>query len=112
MVNKKKKKIIILQRIQQMKKKTVYRSIMKKIVARILLIGVLSMGLHQYAKAQTDPDNDPDAIPLDPGSWVLVAAGVGYGVKKWRDVKLEAKKNNPDATPGFIREDKMDENCL
>ncbi|MEP6748595.1 MAG: hypothetical protein ABJB86_12765 [Bacteroidota bacterium] len=60
--------------------------------------------------AQGDPADgeDPEGIPLDPGSWVLVAAGVGYGIKKWRDVKMENKKNrehnttdfSPDGKPG------------
>jgi hypothetical protein len=94
------------------KKKLSIRNGMKKIAMRILLIGALSTGLYQYAKAQPgDPGNDPDAIPLDPGSWVLVAAGVGYGVKKWRDAK-QGTKNNADVTARFIAEDKMDENSL
>jgi len=40
-----------------------------------------------------DPDGDPDAVPLDPGSWVLVAAGVAYGAKKWRDSQQNNKKD-------------------
>ena len=31
--------------------------------------------------AQTDPGNDPDA-PIDGGISLLVAAGIGYGIKK------------------------------
>lgn len=38
-----------------------------------------------------DPGEDPDAlIPLDGGVVLLIAAGVGYGVKK---VKEQRKKN-------------------
>jgi hypothetical protein len=72
---------------------------MKKIFKQGVLIVVLIVGSH-CAKAQfTDPDGDPDTpIPLDPGSWVLVAAGVGYGVKKWRDSRLEYKKKDRAAT--------------
>lgn len=33
-----------------------------------------------------DPDGDPDA-PIDGGIGLLVAAGVGYGIKKYRDHK-------------------------
>jgi hypothetical protein len=63
---------------------------MKKVLLKISLICILSFAFHSYAKAQTDPNGDPD-LPLDPGSWVLVAAGVGYGVKKWRDTKQQSQ---------------------
>jgi hypothetical protein len=43
---------------------------------------------------------DPNVIPgeircnsSDPGSWILAAAGVGYGVKKWRDSQRNGKKD-------------------
>lgn len=36
--------------------------------------------------AQIDPGGDPDA-PIDGGLGVLLLAGVGYGVKKYRDYK-------------------------
>jgi hypothetical protein len=39
-----------------------------------------------------DPSVDPDA-PIDGGVGVLLAAGVGYGVKKYRDAKR--KKHTP-----------------
>ncbi len=45
-----------------------------------------------------DPGDDPDKIPLDPGTWVLVAAGVGYGVKKWKDAKGGSKEIEQDIT--------------
>ena len=66
---------------------------MKQIATRLFLIGALTLGVQQYAKAQGDPD-----VPLDPGSWVLVAAGVGYGVKKWRDAKQTTARNKPEET--------------
>ena len=31
------------------------------------------------------PDGDPDAVPIDGGLTLLLAAGVGYGIKKMRD---------------------------
>jgi len=63
---------------------------MQKVLRRILIMLVLIAGMQFCASAQQDPEDipdDPDAVPLDPGSWILVAAGVGYGVKKWRDSK-------------------------
>lgn len=36
------------------------------------------------AMAQTNPGDNPDA-PIDGGLSLLLAAGVGYGVKKYRD---------------------------
>ncbi len=40
--------------------------------------------LSYQAQAQPDPDGDPDA-PIDGGVSLLVAAGIGYGIKKVRD---------------------------
>jgi hypothetical protein len=34
--------------------------------------------------AQPDPEGDPD-LPIDGGLGVLIAVGVGYGLKKMRD---------------------------
>lgn len=43
------------------------------------------------AYAQPDPEGDPDAeVPIDGGVGLLLAAGVGYGIKKWRDEKQKA----------------------
>lgn len=73
---------------------------MTKIARKLLLILVLIVEVQLGAKAQGDPGDipdDPDApIPLDPGSWILVAAGVGYGVKKWRDSKQLPGKQADD----------------
>ena len=40
-----------------------------------------------------DPDGDPDA-PIDGGVGILVAAGVAYGVKRFRDERRK-KGNDP-----------------
>jgi hypothetical protein len=72
---------------------------MQKVLRRILIIMVLIAGMQLCATAQENPDDippDPDAVPLDPGSWILVAAGVGYGVKKWRDSKQIPGGKTPD----------------
>ena len=37
-----------------------------------------------------DPGGDPDLIPIDGGLGFLLAAGVGYGVKKARDMKKKS----------------------
>lgn len=52
------------------------------ITSMLLLIFNL---LPEYIVAQTpDPDFDPDA-PIDGGVGLLVAAGIGYGIKKAND---------------------------
>lgn len=67
---------------------------MKKIMLRIVIICFLIAGAQLQLQAQPgDPGIDPDKIPLDPGTWVLVAAGVGYGVKKWRDARVQKLKS-------------------
>ena len=72
----------------------------------MLLLGVITIFPQSFLKAQPedpniselsggpgDPGGDPDAVPLDPGSWILAAAGVGYGVKKWRDAQQNSRKD-------------------
>jgi hypothetical protein len=44
-----------------------------------------------FAMAQTDPGCGPDC-PIDGGLSVLLAAGVGYGVKKYRDGRKKEKE--------------------
>jgi hypothetical protein len=63
---------------------------MKKYMMRAVLFGwiVLLGMLPQLALAQGPgdefPEGDPD-VPIDGGVSLLVAAGVGYGIKKYRD---------------------------
>jgi hypothetical protein len=58
------------------------RSIKKIQLATILvLIGSI---IPFFAMAQTDPGCGPDC-PIDGGIGLLLAAGVGYGVKKYRE---------------------------
>lgn len=68
---------------------------MKRNLLKLCLVCFLSLSFNCYVKAQTDPGDpggDPE-VPLDPGSWVLAAAGVGYGIKKWRDSKQQTQNN-------------------
>ncbi|MGG9972083.1 PID-CTERM protein-sorting domain-containing protein [Ferruginibacter sp. SUN002] len=57
-----------------------------------LLVVVLNV-LPKFALAQIDPGEDPDA-PIDGGISLLVAAGVGYGVKKARDSRKAKAGDN------------------
>jgi hypothetical protein len=40
-----------------------------------------------FAQPGGDGEGDPDLIPVDGGLGFLLAAGVGYGVKKAREYK-------------------------
>lgn len=66
---------------------------MKRFWKTLLVSGWLIMVLNlvpQFCSAQIgDPGDDPDA-PIDGGLSLLVAAGVGYGIKKVKDSR---KKN-------------------
>ena len=60
---------------------------MKRYTCRLLLTTVLVLLLNFFpgkVNAQIDPGDDPDA-PIDGGLSLLLAAGVGYGIKKRRD---------------------------
>jgi len=54
----------------------------------LILFFILPGVLH----AQIDPAGDPDA-PIDGGLGILIAAGVGYGLKKIRDHNRNNKSN-------------------
>ena len=70
---------------------------MKRYTKLVLLSSLLVIVFNivpKIANAQIDPGEDPDA-PIDGGISLLVAAGVGYGVKKARDsrkAKQEVRK--------------------
>ena len=56
--------------------------------AYIFIVIVLLMTNQLHAQTAADPgDVDPDAVPLDGGLSLLVAAGVGYGAKKMKERK-------------------------
>lgn len=60
-------------------------------ISSFLMITLSLMPYTSYAQLG-DPGEDPDA-PIDGGLGFLVAAGVGYGIKKYRDGKLNASKD-------------------
>lgn len=57
----------------------------RKIITIIGIIGMLS-AMPYIAKADGDPDAD---VPIDGGISILVAAGIGYGIKKNKERKKE-----------------------
>jgi hypothetical protein len=63
---------------------------MKRQTKWMVMIGILVLGMNvlpYVAKAQLgNPEGDPDA-PIDGGVSLLIAAGVGYGIKKNRENK-------------------------
>ena len=61
-----------------------------KIFSRLLGFSLMMVAtiLPYLAMAQPNPGDNPDA-PIDGGLTILLAAGVGYGVKKYR----EGRKN-------------------
>jgi hypothetical protein len=70
------------------------KSYWKTLIVPCLVFALFTL-LPQICNAQLgDPAGDPDA-PIDGGVGVLIAAGVGYGVKKYREANR--KKQNPDS---------------
>ena len=55
-------------------------------VAVVLFIILLVCDIGIFAQVlPPDPGKDPNSAPIDGGLSVLIAAGVGYGVKKIRE---------------------------
>ena len=91
---------------------------------RLFLIACISVSLHHQGFAQTWPNDPPDGggpggdpgdfgteddpgdgggfpdpdLPIDSKILVLVAVVVGYGVKKWWDVKQSVKRKGLQTT--------------
>ena len=45
----------------------------------------LMLTISTFAQRDADGDPDDEVVPFDGGVSLLVAAGVSYGVKQWRD---------------------------
>jgi len=58
---------------------------MKKIFTLPTLFFLAVLLAPMLLHAQSDPGADPDTAPIDGGLSILLASGVGYGVKKIRE---------------------------
>jgi hypothetical protein len=74
---------------------------MKKMIAikclRILLVLVLLCTIiftEGYAQGPDDPSENDPAIPADGGIGLLLAAGVAYGIRKYRSPRRNEGANN------------------
>jgi hypothetical protein len=63
----------------------------KKLQLLTSLIMMIACILPGIAMAQTDPGCGPDC-PIDGGLSLLLAAGAGYGIKKYRDARKKGKE--------------------
>jgi len=54
-------------------------------VIKIAYLIIVLLSITSILHAQTDPGGDPDNAPIDGGLSLLIAGGVGYGVKKIRE---------------------------
>ena len=68
---------------------------MKKIFNLQTLMILLVMLLPVLVHAQSDPGGDPDTAPIDGGLSLLIAGGVGYGVKRVRE-KIARNQESKD----------------
>ena len=58
---------------------------------------VIALTLPTVMHAQP-PDPGGDPVPIDGGLSLLLAAGAGYGVKKYRDMRKRKLPNTNDTT--------------
>ena len=58
-------------------------------VIKIAYILIVLLSFSGIIHAQTDPGADPDNAPIDGGLSLLIAGGVGYGVKKIREKRKQ-----------------------
>ena len=65
---------------------------MKKIFNLQTLMIILVMLLPVLVHAQSDPGGDPDTAPIDGGLSLLIAGGVGYGVKRVREKRASSQE--------------------
>ncbi|MEO6231174.1 MAG: hypothetical protein ABJB11_15210 [Ferruginibacter sp.] len=69
---------------------------MKHYLRNCITIGALFLTISLLPSAAwahtnpADPANDPD-LPIDGGVSLLIAAGVGYGIKKYKDERNKNK---------------------
>ena len=63
---------------------------MKNKFCLIAAIMILTCAVFPFFAMAQDPGGGPD-VPIDGGLSLLLAAGVGYGVKKYRDGRKNLK---------------------
>mgnify|MGYP000395053928 CR=1 FL=1 len=61
-------------------------SFIKTITKYTIAIAFLALPITLFAQGPGF-DDDVDDVPIDGGVSLLVAAGVGYGAKKWKDAR-------------------------
>jgi len=68
---------------------------MKKIfnLQTLMILLVMLLPVLVHAQGATDPGGDPDTAPIDGGLSLLIAGGVGYGVKKVREKRASSQEN-------------------
>jgi len=69
-------------------------------IQKVICLAIIMLAITTISHAQIgDPggnggSGDPDDVPVDGGISILVAAGVGYGVKKVREKRKAAAIDN------------------
>jgi len=58
-----------------------------KIVLPLIILFTVTF-ISAHAQGPVDPGTDPDNAPVDGGISLLVAGGLGYGIKKMREQRL------------------------
>ncbi|MFT3679132.1 MAG: hypothetical protein QM791_02595 [Ferruginibacter sp.] len=76
------------------------KQLITSVIFIIILFSIPSVMHAQIGDPPADPGTDPDA-PIDGGVSVLLAAGVGYGIKKYRNTKRKNFVHYGKETAGF-----------
>jgi len=63
--------------------------LIKTIYLLIFLLSITALAAHAQP---SDPGGDPDSAPIDGGLSLLIAGGVGYGVKKLKEKRKKQQE--------------------
>lgn len=61
---------------------------MNKLLIRLFFLAIFYLPLNTFAQAPNFNDDVSDT-PIDGGVGILLAAGIGYGVKKYKDARKQ-----------------------